>query len=481
VTIAQAASSTFKIRSVSDVSRLINAAETKLSHARVITLLALGGVFLDAYDLTTLSYGIQDVTRDFRLTPSLTGFVASSIVIGTIFGSLIGGWFTDKIGRYHVFMADMVFFVIAAIAAGLAPNVWILIAARFVMGLGVGIDLPVAMAFLTEFSRFNGKGNKASRLAAWCPMWYAASSACFFIVFGLYFLLPAQHADWLWRGSLIFGAVPAIVIIMVRSRYMNESPLWAAQQGDFKRAANILRKSFGVDAQEALAHEQEIPEQRPVNFAVLFRRPYLRRTVVASAMNLCVPFEYTAIAFFLPSILSEFLGTGVFTTISASLSLNVLFAFTGGLLGMRLAYRYQSRHVAIAGFGLQATALVALALIGHPQGAVGVGLAIFMLGMWLFAEGFGPGAQAMIYTTLSYPTSIRGTGVGFGRAVSGIGGALSLFVLPILKARFSTDMFWIVAPAAAIPIVFLLAIRYEPTKHDVDEEGRLLDMHMSDA
>lgn len=80
--------------------------------------------------------------------------------------------------------------MISAIAAGLAPNVWVLIGARFLMGIGVGIDLPVAMSYLAEFSRFAGKGNKAARLAAWCPMWYAASTVCFLIIFGLYFLLP---------------------------------------------------------------------------------------------------------------------------------------------------------------------------------------------------------------------------------------------------------------------------------------------------
>ena len=56
-------------------------------------------------------------------------------------------------------------------------------------------------------------------------MWYVASSACFLLIFGLYFLLPAEHAGWLWRASLIFGAVPALVIILFRNRFMNESPL----------------------------------------------------------------------------------------------------------------------------------------------------------------------------------------------------------------------------------------------------------------
>lgn len=455
------------VSSVGDVARLINSGREQSRYARMIVFLALGGVFLDAYDLTTLSYGIDDVVREFQLSPFLTGIVTSSIMVGTIIGNLIGGWLTDKYGRYSVFMADMLFFVVSAIAAGLAPNVWVLIGARFLMGIGVGIDLPVAMSYLAEFSRFSGKGNKAARLAAWCPMWYAASTVCFLIIFGLYFLLPKEHLDWLWRASLLFGAVPALLIIAVRSKFMNESPLWAANQGDLTSAVRILRDSYGINAHEA-------PPERPapppkVSFRVLFAKPYRERTIVAGVMNVCISFEYTAIAFFLPSILAQFLGAGVFETISASLGLNALFAFTGGLLGMHLAWKYPSRHVAIAGFALQFIALIVLALVGQPQAALGVALAIAMLGLWLFAEGFGPGAQLMIYPALSYPTAIRATGVGFSRALSGIGSALALFVLPLLQASLGTQMFWVVSLAAIIPIFFLLAVRHEPTQYDIDD------------
>ncbi|MBK0090032.1 MFS transporter [Erwinia sp. S59] len=457
------------VRSVSDVARLINTRSDKNNYARMIVFLALGGVFLDAYDLTTLSYGIDDVVREFQLSPLLTGLVTSSIMVGTIVGNLIGGWLTDKYGRYSVFMADMLFFVVSAIAAGLAPNVWVLIGARFLMGIGVGIDLPVAMSYLAEFSKFAGKGNKAARLAAWCPMWYAASTVCFLLIFALYFLLPKEHLDWLWRASLLFGAVPALLIIAVRSKFMNESPLWAANQGDLKSAVRILRDSYGIHAHEAEPEAPSAEAAPKVSFRVLFQKPWRERTIVAGVMNICISFEYTAIAFFLPSILAQFLGAGVFETISASLGLNALFAFTGGLLGMRLAWKYPSRHVAIAGFALQFFALIALALIGHPEAITGIVFAVLMLGLWLFAEGFGPGAQLMVYPALSYPTSIRATGVGFSRALSGIGSALALFILPILQAALGTNMFWVVSFAAIIPIFFLLAVRHEPTRHDIDD------------
>ena len=83
-----------------------------------------------------------------------------------------------------------------------------LIGARFLMGIGVGIDLPVAMSYLAEFSKFAGKATKphGSRPGARC----GAASTVFPADFGLYFLLPKEHLDWLWRASLLFGAVPAV-------------------------------------------------------------------------------------------------------------------------------------------------------------------------------------------------------------------------------------------------------------------------------
>jgi MFS family permease len=95
--------------------------------------------------------------------------VASAITFGAIVGAFLGGYLTDRIGRYRVFMADMLCFVIAAIACALAPNEYVLAGARFVMGSGVGIDLPVAMAFLAEFSKLKGHGNKAARVAMCAP------------------------------------------------------------------------------------------------------------------------------------------------------------------------------------------------------------------------------------------------------------------------------------------------------------------------
>jgi MFS family permease len=118
-----------------------------------VIILALGGIFMDAYDFSSIAFGLPAIKEQFALDGFMTGLVNASIMVGAVVGALAGGYLVDRFGRYRLFMADMVFFVVAALGSALAPEVWSLIGFRFVMGIGVGLDIPVAMAFLAEFSR----------------------------------------------------------------------------------------------------------------------------------------------------------------------------------------------------------------------------------------------------------------------------------------------------------------------------------------
>lgn len=469
-----AAGETAWIRQPADVSQLVNSSTQALGNGRIVVAIALGGVFLDAYDLGALAFGMKEVTREFHLTPAGSGMVASAITFGAIVGALIGGWLTDKIGRYRVFMADMFFFVVAALACALAPNEYVLAGARFVMGLGVGIDLPVAMAFLAEFSRLKGRGNKAASIAMWCPTWYAAISISYLLVLVLYSVLPASHVDWLWRLILGFGAVPALAIIAIRSRYMSESPVWAANQGDLQGAAAILRRAWGINAQVAsdadfsAATRTRRPGWR--NYGALLRGIYLRRTLLATVISIASAFAYNAVAFGLPVILSSFLAQTMLTTILVSLALNLLFAFVGGLLAVRLVPRLGAWRMTVAGYACQLAALLGLALIGRPQGMPEALLAVALLALFLFGQGFGPGSHTMTYASLSYPVSLRGVGVGLNQTLMRASSTLSLFLFPLLSALLDTNVFWAIALAPLAGLLALMLVRWEPSGYDVDAE-----------
>ncbi len=126
---------------------------------------------------------------------------------------------------------------------------------------------------------------------------------------------------------------------------------------------------------------------------------------------------YNAIAFGLPVIISSFLAQSVLTTILASLALNLCFAFAGGLISVRIVPKFGAWNLTVIGYAFQLAALVGLAIVGKPATSAQVVLAIAFLAAFLLEQGIGPGSHSMTLASLSYPTSLRGVGVGFNQTL----------------------------------------------------------------
>jgi MFS family permease len=459
------------IRSAKDVVNAVNSGAVRGGNERAIIFIALGGIFIDAYDFTSVAFGLKDISRTFGLSAWGEGIVAASIMVGALVGALFGGYLVDRLGRYKMFMADMLFFVVAAIGCAIAWNMESLTMFRFLMGLGIGLDFPVALAFIAEYSRRSGKGG---RVTLWQPVWYIATGTSFAVLLPLYFLVPDSAHDNLWRWAVGFGAVPALVVLAVRRRYMDESASWAANQGDLAGAVQIMRKSFGANAVLAPESELVYPPPRPkpslAGYKELWKPRYRSRTILAGIVGACQSMQYYAVGFFLPVIVAAFLAADRLNMITVPLLFNFLFGVTGGFLGAALTRKLGSWMLSLSGFAICFIALITLGLIGKPSNDAMVIVAGLLLGAFVFFHSYGPGAQGMTMATLSYPTSLRGVGAGFGQAALRIGSTISLLLFPVLSQQFGTHVFWIVALAPAIGIVALLLIRWDPINVDVDAE-----------
>ena len=93
------------IRSADDVVEAVNSGRVSGGYEKAIVLIALGGIFIDAYDFTSLAFGLKDITTEFQLGSVSQGVVAASIMVGAFFGAVFGGYLVDRIGRYRMFMA----------------------------------------------------------------------------------------------------------------------------------------------------------------------------------------------------------------------------------------------------------------------------------------------------------------------------------------------------------------------------------------
>ncbi|OXC78086.1 Major facilitator superfamily (MFS) transporter [Caballeronia sordidicola] len=158
------------------------------------------------------------------------------------------------------------------------------------------------------------------------------------------------------------------------------------------------------------------------------------------------------------------------TTILASLALNLCFAFASGLIAVRTVPKVGAWKLTALGYAFQLAALIGLAVAGRPAGGAQVALANGFLAVFLRGQRFGPGSHSMTFASLSYPTSLRGVGVGFNQTLMRASSTVSLILFPVLSAALGTKVFWLIAVAPLAGLIAQLAIRWEPSGYVVDAE-----------
>ncbi|MCL4532572.1 MAG: MFS transporter [Actinobacteria bacterium] len=458
-------SSPILIRTKQDVFNLINSGRVLSRHGWLIVLIALGGTFIDAYDFTSLGIGAVQLKTQFNLTAFQLGSVTASMAFGALLGALFGGYFVDKIGRLKMFLLDLFFFIVAAVFAALAPNLIWLLAFRFLMGVGVGLDFPVALSFIAEYTATQRKGRSVN---LWQMTWYIAATLGFLVIIPAYLL--GAGAD-LWRYAVGFGAIPAAIVLVLRYMYMDESPMWAANRGDIEGAVRILRKTYGVnveaapDATKPLLADTSAISLR--DYKQIFTGIYRPRTILAGAIGMTQSMEYFALGFYLPTITLLIFGNNFTTALVGSAIFNA-FGILGGGLNVLFTHRLGLRRLAMTGYTGVIIALLCIGVFGGflpPLGA-----AVFVA-LFITAHSFGQGAVGMTMGAMSFPTAIRGIGSGFTQAVIRVGSILGFYFFPLVLAAVGLDRTLLIL--AIVPIIgflFTRFIKWEPVGRDVDAE-----------
>ncbi|WP_081416743.1 MFS transporter [Arthrobacter castelli] len=453
------------VRTRDDIIDYVNARPSQPKILLLVTI-ALGGIFIDAYDLVVLGTATEQLTEQFGLSPFHLSMIMTAMPFGALIGALVGGIYTDKFGRKLLFTIDLILLVVATIGAALAPNATVLLIFRFLMGIGIGLDMPVALSFISELSNTKTKGRNVNY---WQVFWYIATVTTAFIVIAVYALGAGDDA---WRWSVGLGAVFAVIILILRFMYLKESPMWAAKNSSLNDAAKTLEKTYNIsvriedDGGSDRPEEAQNPTKLPLG--IIFNKRYGRRTILAMVIAATQGMEYYAIGLYIPVLLTTILNGGRLETLGGTAVINV-FGILGGLAGAHLSARFGMRRLAIMGYII---VIFSMAFIGLLSGAVSIWLIAGVIGLFIFGHSSGPGPQGKSIGALSYPTILRGYGTGAVEAASRVGGMFGTFFFPVLLAAFGLDgtmLFLILAPA--VGLVAALIIKWDPTNKGPEIEA----------
>ncbi|TRM82742.1 MFS transporter, partial [Sulfolobus sp. A20-N-G8] len=165
---------------------------------------------LDGYDLSVISFAIYFIEHEMGLSSVETGLVTASSLIGMIFGAILFGWLSDKVGRSRIMGIDLIFFAVFGITSALSQNFIQLFISRLLLGVGIGGDYPVSSTLIAEFSPSISRGRY---LTGSVSMYWVGT-----LVSALITLLTLPLGAYYWRWVFLFGALISIPIILIRIR-----------------------------------------------------------------------------------------------------------------------------------------------------------------------------------------------------------------------------------------------------------------------
>ncbi|WP_411719622.1 MFS transporter [Mycetocola sp.] len=406
------------------------------------------GWALDAMDVGLISFVLAQLAVTWSLTGTELSWIASSGFIGMAIGASLGGLLADRFGRRQVFAVTLLIFGIATGASALAWSVGVLIALRFLVGLGLGAELPVASTLVSEFAPPRIRGRVIVLLEAfWAVGWTLAAVIGFVVV-------PASAEGWRW--ALAIGAVPALYAAFVRFG-LPESVRFLESRGRAAEAERTVRRferSAGVQAPEQPAAIVDVPAQPRLDagrqVAALWARPHRVQTAALWLVWFCVNFAYYGAFVWLPTIL---VASGFSLVRSFGYTLIITLAQLPGYLVAAWLVEKWGRNKTLAVFLTgSAVSAVLFGLAGAEWQVIGAGmlLSFFNLGAW--------GALYAVTPEL-YPTALRGTGSGWAAGVGRIASILAPLAVPMLTGvggnvlLFSVfAVFFLVAAGAALTL-----------------------------
>ncbi|MEW1833709.1 MFS transporter [Microbacterium sp. NPDC079995] len=407
------------------------------THLRVLTGSGAGWA-LDAMDVGLISFVIAALVNEWQLTTAETSWIASAGFAGMAIGATVGGLLADRIGRRSVFALTLLVYGVATGASALAGGLVALIALRFLVGLGLGAELPVASTYVSEFAPARMRGRIIVVLEAFWAVGWTASALIGYLV------IPSVPEGWRW--ALAIGAIPAVYALVVRWA-LPESPRWLSSRGrvtDADRVVTGLESSPAVFGRVAPSvAEAPDPGVAPATTVAARLRglwaPAVRvRTAALWVVWFCVNFSYYGAFIWIPTLL---VSQGFGLVRSFEFTLIITLAQVPGYAVAAWLIEVWGRRATLSVF--LAGSAVAAILFGQATSvpailATGMALSFFNLGAW--------GALYAV-TPETYPTSLRATGAGWAAGVGRIASILAPPAVPALQAMGGIPAVFIVLSA----------------------------------
>ena len=410
-------------------------------HYTLLWVIGLGWMF-DAMDTGLISFILTTMADEWQMSAAEKGWVVSITFVGMAIGAVFAGGLADRIGRRTVFAMTLLIYSLATALCAFAPNLTWLLLFRFIVGLGLGGQLPVAVTLVSEYIPAHVRGRFIVLLESfWGLGWLVAALMSYFVI-----------PNYGWHIAFLLGGLPALYVFMILKK-VPESVPYLINRGRIAEAHALVQKlerQCGVEVIEQI-EVKAVADKQSVSFRQLWSGPLARRSLMLWLIWFGIVYSYYGIFTWLPSLLVK---QGYSIVQSFEYVLIMILAQLPGYVVAAWLVEKLGRKPTLAGF----IALCAMAAYFFGQ-ANSVNMIMFWGCLMSF---FNLGAWGVLYTYTpeQYPTNIRAFGSGWASAIGRMGGNVAPLVVThmmVMNNGFSHIfiMFTVVLLSVALVIVLL--------------------------
>jgi putative MFS transporter len=422
-------------------------------HRRVIGLIA-AGYFFDVIDFTVFGSLVPYILQSKFASGAEVAAIGSATIFGMCIGTAGQGEFSDRFGRRFIYQFNLLLFGIFTILGAMAPTVTMLIACRFIAGIGLGAEQPLAFAYAGEYSpkRIRGRILAIVHFIGGASVWPIGTALV--LLFGSLFTTP----EYAWRGVWLIIGIGALIVWVFRFT-LPESPRYLATHGRGEEALAVLGR-LGIAGPRGPLSTDAASNTKSDPFSVVFRM-FPRRVI---AGMICFT-AFFGVAIGLGAWLPNMMNAKGFT-ITKSLQYTLVMNLAVPCASIFMMY-------ALDKFGRKITSICAFAAAGlmaiiFANARTETELLVAGFIMIFFVQVAGNAMQ--IFTSEVFPTNARASGFGWS---SGVGRLATAFILPTIlwvqNAWGLTTVFVCLATLLFVAAVSVTQLGPEAKQKGLDE------------
>jgi MFS transporter, putative metabolite:H+ symporter len=401
--------------------------------------------FMDAFDTLAIAFVLPVLVPLWQLSPADVGWLIAGGFIGQFIGSVLFGALAERFGRVRSAAAATALMSAVSLACAGANSFAALAMLRFVQGIGVGGEMPVAAVYVSELSRADSRGRFLLLYQLVVPVGLFITGQIGALV------VPAFG----WPMMNIIGGVPGLVIAALMLR-LPESPRWLIGKGRLAEANAVIatiEASAGHRSESFVAGSHapsSATNDAPIatSWRELLRPQFRLRTVVVWTLWASAGFFVNGMGNWMPVLYNSFYGLSLEASLRAATLNTMLGIVVLGVCAWSID-RVGRRRWAASAFAVGATSLLILGVFAADS--VGAVLVLSTAG---YAIVGSINSVLYLYTPEIYPTRMRALGAGSAASWIRVASAASqLFVGYLLTAAGVGAVFLAFSAAATAGLV----------------------------